>query len=83
MLYSFNMNELLRKLVTQLPPSALTPEVRETFSLINEQLERDMFFKQKILEAVSDLKVDVKYLLFDLEATRRERDTLQEKLDSI
>ena len=34
-------------------------------------------------EAVDQLQLDVKYLLFDLEATRRERDELRQLLDEI
>jgi hypothetical protein len=34
-------------------------------------------------DAVDQLQLDVKYLLFDLEATRRERDELQAHLEEI
>lgn len=34
-----------------------------------------------VQEALSQLRLDLKYLTFDLEATRRERDTLKERLD--
>lgn len=34
-----------------------------------------------VQEALSQLRLDMKYLVFDLEATRRERDTLQQGLD--
>ena len=41
--------------------------------------------RQRILslvqEALSQLRLDMKYLLFDLEATRRERDEYKEALD--
>ncbi len=33
-----------------------------------------------IQEAISQLRLDMKYLMFDLEATRRERDALRERL---
>jgi hypothetical protein len=33
-------------------------------------------------ETVDQLNLDVKYLLFDLEATRRERDALREELEN-
>ncbi len=35
-----------------------------------------------VQEALSQLRLDMKYLMFDLEATRRERDTLRTELDS-
>ena len=34
-------------------------------------------------DAVDQLQLDIKYLLFDLEATRRERNELQAQLESI
>lgn len=34
-----------------------------------------------IQESLGQLRLDMKYLLFDLEATRRERDQLREQLD--
>lgn len=34
-------------------------------------------------DAVDQLQLDVKYLLYDLETTRRERDELKEILDSL
>jgi hypothetical protein len=34
-----------------------------------------------VQEALSQLRLDMKYLIFDLEATRRERDQYRERLD--
>lgn len=34
-----------------------------------------------VQEALSQLRLDMKYLIFDLEATRRERDQYKEQLD--
>jgi len=34
-----------------------------------------------VQEALAQLRLDMKYLIFDLEATRRERDTFKEQLD--
>jgi hypothetical protein len=34
-------------------------------------------------DAVDQLQLDVKYLLYDLETTRRERDELKEILDAL
>jgi hypothetical protein len=34
-----------------------------------------------IQEAIGQLRLDMKYLVFDLEATRRERDTYRRKLE--
>ncbi|TWU24998.1 hypothetical protein Pla52o_12950 [Novipirellula galeiformis] len=34
-----------------------------------------------VQEALSQLRLDMKYLIFDLEATRRERDSFREQLE--
>ncbi len=34
-----------------------------------------------VQDALSQLRVDMKYLMFDLEATRRERDTFRRKIE--
>ena len=34
-----------------------------------------------VQEALSQLRLDMKYLIFDLEATRRERDEYREQLE--
>ena len=36
-----------------------------------------------VQEALSQLRLDIKYLVFDLEATRRERDEVLEKLNEL
>lgn len=36
-----------------------------------------------VQEALSQLRLDIKYLMFDLEITRKERDELREQLDRI
>ncbi len=36
-----------------------------------------------VQDALSQLRLDMKYLMFDLEATRRERDELRRKLEQI
>ena len=36
-----------------------------------------------VQEALGQLRLDMKYLVFDLEATRRERDDYQQKLNDI
>ncbi len=36
-----------------------------------------------VQEALSQLRLDMKYLIFDLEATRRERDQYKEQLDQL
>jgi len=38
---------------------------------------------QLVQEALSQLRLDMKYLMFDLEATRRERDDYRQKLEDV
>jgi septal ring factor EnvC (AmiA/AmiB activator) len=47
---------------------------------IKEGLERKHRLLTLVQEALSQLRLDLKYLIFDLESTRRERDELKEKL---
>lgn len=48
---------------------------------LQEKHNRRTKILKLVQEALSQLRVDMKYLVFDLEATRRERDTLKELLD--
>ncbi len=36
-----------------------------------------------VQEALTQLRMDMKYMMFDLEATRRERDALQAQIDGL
>jgi hypothetical protein len=50
-----------------------------------KQLNDGMVRKRRILvlvqEALTQLRLDMKYLMFDLEATRRERDEYKQKAE--
>ena len=46
-----------------------------------ENIDRRRRILNFIQEALSQLRLDMKYLMFDLEATRRERDEYREKLE--
>lgn len=50
------------------------PSVREAAETIKASLERKQRIIELIKEAVAQLRLDISYLAFDLEATRRERD---------
>ena len=58
---------------------ALEPHLRRVI----EASHRRKKVLQLVQEALSQLRMDMKYLMFDLEATRRERDGLQEQLDRL
>ncbi len=60
------------------------PEKRALF-IAYERAAESILRRRRILnlvqEALSQLRLDVKYLMFDLETTRRERDQLQAQLE--
>lgn len=60
------------------------PEKR-ALSIAYERVAESILRRRRILnlvqEALSQLRLDVKYLMFDLETTRRERDQLQAQLE--
>jgi hypothetical protein len=66
------MNKALTQLLTH--PD---PEVRKHVTTIKETTDRRKRILELVQEALSQLRVDMKYLVFDLECTRRERDELR------
>lgn len=61
--------------------AALPAEHRQPLADLFDRVAKSTHRRQRILglvqEALSQLRLDMKYLLFDLEATRRERDQLR------
>jgi hypothetical protein len=53
------------------------PAVREAAEVLNANNKRRKIALNLIREALGQLRLDLKYLAFDLEATRRERDELR------
>src|SRR5882672_1327329 len=54
--------------------------VEAQFSRVLESTKRRRRILGLVQDALSQLRLDMKYLMFDLEATRRERDELRRKL---
>lgn len=52
-------------------------QVRELAALIKVSMERRKRIMELVQDALTQLRLDMKYLVFDLEATRRERDAAQ------
>ena len=48
---------------------------------VTESTRRRRRILSLVQDALSQLRLDMKYLMFDLEATRRERDEYREKLE--
>jgi hypothetical protein len=65
--------------------AALPPEhrckVEPVFARVAESTTRRRRILMLVQEALSQLRLDMKYLVFDLEATRRERDGYRKDLD--
>ncbi|MGL6227440.1 MAG: transcriptional regulator [Thermoguttaceae bacterium] len=80
---------------TEIPPelgelvhlvAALPDEYRSSFEKAISQASVHIDRRRKILgciqESLAQLRLDMRYLMFDLEATRRERDCLRDQLDT-
>lgn len=65
--------------------AALPPSYRQTIEPVYQRVVDSTKRRQRILalvqEALSQLRLDMKYLLFDLEATRRERNEYRRCLE--
>ncbi len=65
--------------------SRLPAEVRDTVTPIMAQVIESTKRRRRILtlvqDALSQLRLDMKYLMFDLEATRRERDEYRRQVE--
>ncbi len=70
----------LEKLIAALPPH-MRGAIEPVLDRVVESTRRRRRILGLVQEALSQLRLDMKYLLFDLEATRRERDTLQEQVN--
>lgn len=65
--------------------ATLPPEYRSRLEALTYRVVESTKRRRRILnlvqEALSQLRLDMKYLVFDLEATRRERDALKQGFD--
>jgi predicted RNase H-like nuclease (RuvC/YqgF family) len=55
--------------------------IRESFHRVVDGFRRRRRILSLVQEALSQLRLDIKYLMFDLEATRSERDELRRLID--
>ncbi len=56
-------------------------EIDMAFEHVAESVQRRRRILNLVQEALSQLRLDVKYMMFDLEITRTERDELQTKME--
>jgi tripartite-type tricarboxylate transporter receptor subunit TctC len=73
----------LQRLVVavQALPEEHSNEVVAALERVVESTKRRRRILTLVQDALSQLRLDMKYLMFDLEATRRERDDFQSKLE--
>lgn len=79
-------DELPRELIELGKRIAAIPESHQRdVDLVYKQVVDSVRRRRRILglvqDALSQLRLDVKYLMFDLEVTRRERDALRERFE--
>lgn len=70
------LGSLLRSLETD-----RTSDLQVAYNRVVESVRRRKRILNLVQEALSQLHLDVKYLMFDLEMTRRERDELQSRIE--
>ena len=74
------LTELLR-LVDALP-TEFRSDIYKVLDRLAACLERRQRMLGYVQDSLNQMSLDLKYLIFDLEATRRERDEYQQMLDS-
>jgi hypothetical protein len=67
--------------IQELPPQ-YKAKLGATYDQVMDCVRRRRRILNLVQEALSQLRLDIKYLMFDLEATRKERDTLRSKLNN-
>ena len=74
-----DVNDLISAI--QSLPEAYRDQLQQPLNRVVEYTRRRRRILNLIQEALSQLRMDMKYLMFDLEATRRERDTYKDALE--
>jgi hypothetical protein len=70
----------LASAIQQLPPDSRTA-IEPLIGRVLEGAKRRRRILSLVQDALGQLRLDMKYLAFDLEATRREREEFRRKLD--
>jgi len=61
-------------------PEAYQPNLEHAYHRVVDSVRRRRRILTLVQEALAQLRLDIKYLMFDLEVTRKERDELREQL---
>jgi hypothetical protein len=72
----------LGRLIAALPEEEFD-QLEASYAHVVDCVKRRRRILALVQEALSQLRLDIKYLMFDLEITRQERDELREQLDRI
>lgn len=72
----------LGKLIASLPDDEFE-QLESSYNEVVDCVKRRRRILALVQEALGQLRLDIKYLMFDLEITRQERDQLREELDRI
>ncbi len=62
-------------------PASLQGDIAVAYNHVVDSVRRRRRILALVQEALSQLRLDIKYLMFDLDATRKERDELRERHD--
>lgn len=75
-------NDLIElQAVLEALPAEMHDRVRPVFDRVVESTKRRRRILNLVQDALSQLRLDLKYLMFDLEATRRERDEYRRQIE--
>jgi hypothetical protein len=72
---------IMRQMIKQLPPNLAEHFDGQLNSIIDAVKNRFEIVKSNITDNLDDATLAIKMLEFDLQATKKERDDLQERLD--
>jgi septal ring factor EnvC (AmiA/AmiB activator) len=72
----------LQRVIESLPP-AQRLTIQPAFQRVVESTNRRRKILQLVQDSIGQLRLDMKYLVFDLEATRRERDNYQKQISEM
>ena len=70
----------LANMITQLPAEHRA-QIEPVLGRVMESTRRRRRILNLVQDALAQLRLDMKYLVFDLEATRRERDNYRQELE--
>lgn len=75
--------QVIRNELLSHPPSPGRSQALSALVQVREVHDYRANILRIVQEAVSQLRLDIKYLIFDLQATRKERDELKFRLDEL